>query len=113
MKIALASPLYPRSINDGIAQLRDLVKGAAAQQAELICFPETYIPGYPLDINKTEKLSPEILKDALEQVCAIAKENSVAIILPMDWYEGENFLNAPTSISTNIYELFSSNSSRM
>ena len=99
MKIALASPLYPRSINDGIAQLRDLVKGAAAQQAELICFPETYIPGYPLDINKTEKLSPEILKDALEQVCAIAKENSVAIILPMDWYEGENFLNAAFVIS--------------
>lgn len=100
MKIALASPRYPESINDGIAQLRDLVKDAAAQQAELICFPETYIPGYPLYINKAEKSSPEILKDILQQACAIAKENSIAIILPMDWYEGEDFLNVAFVIST-------------
>lgn len=99
MKIALASPRYPKSINDAIAELKEHVQDAAAQHAKLICFPETYIPGYPLNIGKTEKLIPEVLKDALQQACAIAKENSVAIILPMDWYEGEKFLNVAFVIS--------------
>ena len=47
MKIAIASPLFPKSIA-GLLQLEKLVKDAAEQQAEIICFPESYIPGYPL-----------------------------------------------------------------
>jgi len=93
MKIALASPLYPKSINDGISQLKMLTENASRQSAAIICFPETYIPGYPLDIDSTKKTPPQELKDALHKACAIAKENAIAMILPMDWYEGEDFLN--------------------
>lgn len=99
MKIALASPLYPKSIEDGIAQVEKLVKDAAEQGAAIVCFPETYIPGYPIDIVRTTKTSPEILQEALNNACAFAKENSIAIILPMDWHEGENFLNVAFVIS--------------
>lgn len=100
MKIALASPLYPKSIDDGINQLRALVEDAARQDAAIICFPETYIPGYPLDLENAPKTSPETLKDALQKACAIAKANSIAIILPMDWYEDdEAFLNVALVIS--------------
>lgn len=99
MKIALASPLYPKSIEDGIEQVANLVKDAAVQGAAIICFPETYIPGYPLDINTAGKTSPEVLQHALQKATAIAKENSIAVILPMDWYEGENFLNVAFVIS--------------
>jgi predicted amidohydrolase len=100
MKIALASPFYPKSIDDGIKQLQTLVEDAAKQDAAIICFPETYIPGYPLDIANTKKASPEVLKDALHKACGIAKENAVAIILPMDWYEEDEFLNVAFAISS-------------
>ncbi|HEX5150361.1 MAG TPA: carbon-nitrogen hydrolase family protein [Parafilimonas sp.] len=100
MKIALASPLYPKSIDDGIKQLQMFVEDAAKQDAAIICFPETYIPGYPLDLNKAKKIAPQVLKDALHKACAIAKENSIAIILPMDWYEKETFLNVAFVISS-------------
>lgn len=101
MKIALASPLYPASIDDAIKQLQTLAEDAARQKAAIICFPETYIPGYPLDLENVKKTSPEVLKDALQKTCEIAKANSIAIILPMDWYEGENFLNVAFVISEN------------
>ncbi len=101
MKIALASPLYPASIDDAIKQLQTLAEDAARQKAAIICFPETYIPGYPLDLENVQKTSPEVLKDALQKTCEIAKANSIAIILPMDWYEGENFLNVAFVISEN------------
>ena len=93
MKIALACPSYPKSIDEGIKQLQTFVEDAARQNAAIVCFPETYIPGYPLDIVNTKKASPDVLKEALHKACAIAKENSIAIILPMDWYEDEAFLN--------------------
>lgn len=93
MRIALASPLYPSSIDDCIKQLQTFVEDASRQNAVIICFPETYIPGYPLDIKQAKKTSPKILQEALSKACIIARENSIAIILPMDWYEDENFLN--------------------
>jgi len=100
MQIALASPPYPKSIKDGLLQVENLVKDAATQKAEIICFPETYIPGYPLDLNNAEKTSPQVLKNALYKACAIAKANSIALILPMDWYEDEAFLNVAFVISS-------------
>lgn len=99
MKIALASPLYPASEEDAIKQLQVFVQNAAQQGAGIICFPETYIPGYPLDLENAKRTSPDILKDALQKACAAAKENAIAVILPMDWYEGENFLNVAFVIS--------------
>ena len=99
MKIALASPTFPKSIEDGLTITRRLVKDAASQHAQIICFPETYIPGYPLADFKIEKTSPKELQDALGKVCEIAAANAIAIIMPMDWYEGENFLNVAYVIS--------------
>jgi predicted amidohydrolase len=99
MKVALASPRFPKSIEDGLTITERLVKGAAAQGAEIICFPESFIPGYPLADVKVEKASVEELKAALNRVCEIAAANNIAIIMPMDWYEGDNFLNVAQVIS--------------
>ena len=86
MKIALASPLLPTSIANGLNWLEKLTAEAAAKDAGIICFPETFIPGYPLDEYEPEKGSPEKMKEALDKACAIAKKHNIAIILPMDWY---------------------------
>ena len=42
-----AFPPFRESINDGLSEIENLVNDAAEQQAEIICFPESYIPGYP------------------------------------------------------------------
>jgi predicted amidohydrolase len=91
MKIALASPPFPKSISDGLYWLEKLVKNAADQQAEIICFPESFIPGYPAADHKVEKASPEELQAALIKVCEIAAANAIAVIIPMDWYEDDKF----------------------
>jgi predicted amidohydrolase len=99
MKVALASPPFPKSISDGLMQIKKLAKDASLQQAEIICFPESYIPGYPGKEFKVEKSTPENLQAALDRICAIAKENSIAIILPMDWYANDSLLNVAFVIS--------------
>ena len=99
MKIALASPPFPASISDGLYLLEGMVKDAAKEKAAIICFPESYLPGYPGMGYTPEERSMESLQSALERVCAIAKENSIAIIIPMDWPQPEGVLNLAHVIS--------------
>lgn len=99
MKIALASPPLPKSIDDGLFWLEKLVRDAALQSAEIICFPESFIPGYPLEEYEIERSTPENLQLALNKACTIARENNITIILPMDWFEGDSFLNIAHVIS--------------
>ncbi|MGN6178782.1 MAG: carbon-nitrogen hydrolase family protein [Mucilaginibacter sp.] len=86
MNIALASSPLPASIADGLNWLEKLTAAAAEQNAAIVCFPETFIPGYPLNEYQPEKGSPEKMQDALDKACAIAKKYNIAIILPMDRY---------------------------
>lgn len=99
MKIALASPPYPKSLTEGLYWVQKLVKGAADQQAEIICFPESYLPGYPGSESKQEDRSPEKLQDALDEVCEMARKNSIAIIIPMDWYHTSGIFNLAHVVS--------------
>ncbi|HVZ95536.1 MAG TPA: carbon-nitrogen hydrolase family protein [Chitinophagaceae bacterium] len=100
MKVALASPPFPKSIDDALFHVEKLVKEASDEKAAIICFPETFIPGYPLPEYKPEKSAPENMQNALQHVCAMANKNHIAIILPMDWFMDENMLNVAFVISS-------------
>ena len=45
MIIALASPRVASTLDDGLEQVRTSVAEASAQGAEIVCFPEAYLPG--------------------------------------------------------------------
>jgi predicted amidohydrolase len=99
MKVALASPQFPTSINNALSQAEKFIKEAAARGAEIICFPETFIPGYPFKDHAVEKATVEKLQSGLDTVCEMAKENHIAVIMPMDWYTDEGFFNVAQVIS--------------
>lgn len=99
MKIALASPPFPKSIDNCLEITAELAADAAHQGAAIICFPESFIPGYPLADHQLKKATDAELRQALAGVCAIAKRNHIAVIMPMDWYEGGRFLNVAQVIS--------------
>jgi predicted amidohydrolase len=99
MKIALASPPFPKSIENGLYWVEKLLKDAAEQKAEIVCFPESYIPGLRGVGFEVEDHSPQKLEAALQKVCALAKENAIAVILPMDWDHPDGILNVAFVIS--------------
>jgi len=45
MIIALASPRTAANIDEGLRRVRELLTEAAAARAEIVCFPEAYLPG--------------------------------------------------------------------
>ncbi|MBS1807819.1 MAG: carbon-nitrogen hydrolase family protein [Acidobacteria bacterium] len=45
MILALATPRVATSIDEGLAAAKQFLAEAAAQQAEIVCFPEAWLPG--------------------------------------------------------------------
>ncbi|MCD6064767.1 MAG: carbon-nitrogen hydrolase family protein [Flavipsychrobacter sp.] len=99
MKIALASPPIPISLDSGLQSLEDLVKRAADQHAELVCFPESFLPGYPGMAYPPEDRTASRLQPALDRVRDIAAQHAITVIIPMDWYFGNEVFNVAFVIS--------------
>jgi len=101
MIIALATPPIPKSLQSGMKNLEELVKTASLHQAEIICFPESYLPGYPGMGYPPEDRSPASLQAALNDVCEIARHYAIAVIVPMDWHSEAGLLNLAYVISSD------------
>ncbi|HVS93176.1 MAG TPA: carbon-nitrogen hydrolase family protein [Mucilaginibacter sp.] len=101
MKIALASPPFPKSIEDGLSWVEKMIVEAAEKQAEIICFPESYIPGLKGVGFEVEPHSPEKLRAALKKARGWAKENHIAVIMTMDWDHEGQILNVAHVISAD------------
>jgi predicted amidohydrolase len=99
MIIALASPLFPKSISHGMEQAESMILDAAKKKAQIICFPESFIPGYHCEEYDIEKPTPQNLQAALDKACVLARTNNIAVILPMDWFEDDRMLNVAFVIS--------------
>jgi predicted amidohydrolase len=85
IRIALASPPFPRSVDDGMAWVERHLREAADGGAALVCFPESYIPGMRGIDMPVPPHSPGALQAALERARELARRHRIALILPMDW----------------------------
>jgi predicted amidohydrolase len=86
MIIALASPRVASSVEDALDRIRQSLSDAAARGAEIVCFPEAYLPGYRgLDFD-VAPFDPTQQARALEAVTQLARTFKVATVLGMEWH---------------------------
>jgi predicted amidohydrolase len=84
MIIALASPRIASTLDEGLDKIKRLLADASSQGAEIVCFPEAYLPGlrgqdfevFPFDQTQQER--------ALQSVAQRARTRKVAAILGME-----------------------------
>jgi len=84
MIIGLASPGVATSVDDGLDRIKRLLADASARGAEVVCFPEAYLPGLrgqdfdvpPFDRSEQDR--------ALEAVSRMARTYGVATILGLE-----------------------------
>ena len=100
-RIALACSPFPHSLDEGLLHLEQAAREAAAQGARVLCFPETYLPGYPLPDEKVAPVSAAALARAEERAQSIARNHRIALIVPMDRSEDRGLLNVATVISAD------------
>jgi predicted amidohydrolase len=83
-RIALANAPFPKSIEDGMRTVESFAALAAGRGAQVLAFPESYIPGYRGLGEPVENHNPTVLEAALEQGRNIARQYRIALILSMD-----------------------------
>lgn len=94
LRIGLASPRAAGTREEGLATVARFLAEGAARGAAVVCFPETYVPGYrglgfeppPPDQAAQER--------ALSEVGDLARKHRIAVILPMEWASPAGLLNA-------------------
>ncbi|HSE43278.1 MAG TPA: carbon-nitrogen hydrolase family protein [Acidobacteriota bacterium] len=84
MIIGLASPAPALTLEEALNKIKKLLAEASSQHAEIVCFPEAYVPGlrgqdfeiYPFDQQQQER--------ALQTVGEFARMFRIAVILGME-----------------------------
>jgi predicted amidohydrolase len=84
MIIALASPCIASTLDEGLDKIKWCLSEASAKGAEIVCFPEAYLPGlrgqdfdvWPFDQTQQER--------APQAVAQWARTYAVATILGME-----------------------------
>src|SRR5260370_15062771 len=84
MIIALAAPCIASTLDEGLDKIKRLLSEASAQGAQIVCFPEAYLPGLrgqdfdvlPFDQTEQERV--------LQAVAQWARKYGVGIILGME-----------------------------
>ena len=84
MIIALASPKPAASIEDGLARVERLARGAADQDARIVCFPEAYLPGLRGQDFEVARWDGKTQEHVLESVAGMARSYAIAIVLSVE-----------------------------
>ena len=84
MIIALASPCIASALDEGLDKIKRLLSDASAQGAEIVCFPEAYLPGLRGQDFEVWPFDQAQQQQALQAVAQWARAYAVATILGME-----------------------------
>ena len=93
LRIGLASPRPAATREEGLATMGRFLAEAAARGAAIVCFPETYLPGYRPDFPNTPPHDQAAQERTLEAVRDLARQHGVAVIAPMEWASSAGIRN--------------------
>ncbi len=103
LRIGLASPRVAATREEIVETIGRFLAEGAARGAAIVCFPETYLPGYrgPLFPTPPPPLDQAAQERALEAVCALAREHRVAAIVGLEWASPAGLLNAAVVVDAD------------
>lgn len=81
VRIALANIRFPVTPDESITLAEQAVAQAAAERADIICFPECFVPGYRLMSRGVPPVDAAFLDRAWSLVAAAAARAGVTVIL--------------------------------
>ena len=81
IRIALANIQFPASPEESIALAEQAIGQASIERAELICFPECFVPGYRGMGKVVPAPDPAFLERAWSVIAAAAAKADLAVVL--------------------------------
>ena len=91
-RIALANLRFPATRAESVTLAKEAIAQAASERADLICFPECFVPGYRGMNKNVLPLDPEFLERAWSSIAAAAAKANVGVILGTERVIGDAVL---------------------
>jgi predicted amidohydrolase len=80
-RIALANIRFPAAPTESVALARQAIDQAAIAKAQIICFPECFVPGYRGIGKNVPPPDPEFLEQAWSDISEAAARANVTVVL--------------------------------
>lgn len=80
-RIALANLPFASSPEDSVLQVQDAINEAAAAGADIVCFPECYVPGYRSANTQVAPPDGAFLERAWTAIAETAARGNIAVVL--------------------------------
>ena len=80
-RVALANLRFPSSRHESVSLTQQAVAEASQQRAQIICFPEAYVPGYRAPGKNVAPPDQSFLDRAWKQIAATAAKSNITVIL--------------------------------
>ena len=81
VRIALANVRFPGSLEESVRLATHAIEGASAAGAEVICFPECFVPGYRAVGRNVASPKAELLEEAWFAIAQKAAKGCVTVVL--------------------------------
>jgi predicted amidohydrolase len=81
IRIALANLRYPSTPDESITLAEESIAAAGRQGAQIVCFPECYVPGYRAHLKDVPAPAAEFLERAWSRIATAAAAANIAVIL--------------------------------
>ena len=81
IRVALANVPFPASPEQSVASAVQYIAGAGAERADVVCFPECFVPGYRLVGRPVPPPDAAFLERAWSTIAEAAARAGVAVIL--------------------------------
>jgi predicted amidohydrolase len=91
-RIALANIRYPATREESVTLAEEAIARASLDQADIICFPECYVPGYRGMNKHVLPPDPRFLEHAWSTIASAAAKANLAVILGTERVVGDAVL---------------------
>lgn len=98
-KIALANLRYPATPEESITAAQEAIARAGRERADVVCFPECFVPGYRGLGRKPPPPDAAFLERAWSTVGVAAAKANVAVVLGTERVVGESLLISALVVS--------------
>jgi predicted amidohydrolase len=89
VRVALANLRYPRDRDESVTLAESAIARAGTEGADLVCFPECFVPGYRWPGRHVAAPDAVFLERAWSAAAAAAKKSNVAVILGTERFVGD------------------------
>jgi len=101
LRIALANLRFPTTPEESVALAEEAIADAGAEAADIVCFPECFVPGYRGVGKRVPPPDPGFLERATSAIAAAAGKANVAVVVGTERVVGDALLATAAVIDRN------------